>query len=217
MSDALILSELEARYRQDIWAFACEQVITLDEAAGEKSRWPADKLYLKELLEFFNTRQIVVVPKSRRMMVSWAAALWATWKARFFHNQHIFIQSESETKAAFIVGRRCAFIEDHLRFAGLMKGYKSTRTAESEIGKMEYDHGSIIQAIAQGGEKFRAYTMSALISDEVDFQQDGHEAYTAALPAVEKGAKLFLITTSNGPSGVVAGICADAGFTRWAA
>lgn len=218
ISDAALVSSLDDHYATNIWDWACDEVVTLDEAMGQRTRWPRDKAYLRELLTIFEERNFIAVPKSRRMMVTWAAALWAVWRARYHSDQKIFIQSDTESKAAFVVDQRCAFIEDHLRTPGIIRRYSALRTSEGQIGKMVYqDTDSWIQAIAQGEEKIRGYTYSALISDEIEHQQEGHKALTAALPALEKDAKLIMIGTSNGPGGVLAQVCESVGFTRWAA
>ncbi|KKK62562.1 hypothetical protein LCGC14_3003110, partial [marine sediment metagenome] len=61
----------------------------------------------------------------------------------------------------------------------------------------------------------RTYTFSKLVMDESEFQTEGNAAFIAALPIAEKGAKLVVLSSSNGPGGVLAGLCADVGFTRF--
>ena len=53
--------------------------------------------------------------------------------------------------------------------------------------------------------------------DECEHQDEAHAALTAAIPLIEgtKDAKLILIGTSNGPQGVLAGICREVGFVKW--
>ena len=112
--------------------------------------------------------------------------------------------------------KRCTFIEDHLE-APYRRAYQSLKTTKGAIGRITYEStGSYLWAIPQGDSVIRAYTFSVLISDEMDFQPEGHQALVAALPIAEKGAKLVLLSSSNGPSGVLAGICRDVGFLRFA-
>jgi phage FluMu gp28-like protein len=53
------------------------------------------------------------------------------------------------------------------------------------VGRIICANGSTIMAIAQGAEKMRSYTFSAILSDEMGFQDKAEEAYTAALPTIE--------------------------------
>jgi len=211
-------ADLDRAYRDNIQDWLLEQVWTVDEADGQKKRWP-DKAYLKDLVQILTSgEKMIAIPKSRRMMVSWAVAAWVTHLARFFPNRAVFWMSENESKAAFVVGRRCAFIEDNIE-GPLQKPYRAIRTAHGEIGRMTYGDeaatGSYIWAIPQGADAIRAYTPSVLVIDESEFMDRAHETLAAAMPIVEKGARLVLISTSSGPGGILASICREAGFTRW--
>lgn len=207
----------DREYARDCWAWLCDLVVTVDEASQQQLRWPAEKEYLCDLIEVFTSEeQLIAIPKSRRMMVTWTAAAWATWTVRYQPHHAIFIQSENEQKAAFVIDQRCAYIEDHLLEPIFRRPYKPIRTSGGIIGKMTYpETGSYIWAVPQGGSVLRTYTPSILIMDECDFQPEGHEALAAAMPLVEKNARLILISSSNGPRGVLAMIAREAGFIRF--
>jgi len=212
---AALLSALDQDYKANPWLWLTEQVWTQDEASQQIRRWP-DKAYLQEACAFIDEESMLAFPKSRRMMATWLVAGWCTHRARYFSQNAIFIQSESEGKAAFVVDKRCAFIEDHLDEPRLSRPYYAMRTHEGAIGRMTYEAtSSYILAIAEGGEKVRAFTPSVLVMDESEFQARGHEALVAALSLVEKKAKIILLSSSNGPIGVMAGLCREAGFRRW--
>lgn len=213
-----LLVQANARYRDDCWRWLCEQVFTIDEASKEIRPWPAEKEYLRELLEndLIGNYQPLAIPKSRRMMVSWLVAAWSVWLARFHPNNAIYIQSETEDKAAFLVDSRCQFIEDHLRVPALRKTYEATKTKGGQTGRLHYEATrSFIRAVAQGGNVARTFTPSVWIMDECEFQPEAAEALAAALPFVEKRMKLVLISSSAGPRGILAEICRGIGFTRW--
>lgn len=204
-------------YKRDIWRWLRETVFTIDEATQACLRWP-DKPYLHELFQCIDENQMVAIPKSRRMMVSWAVAAWATHRARFFPNNAIFIQSETESKAAYVVNNRCKYIEENMEPAPFRRPFKTIKTGDGLVGRMTYrDSGSYIWGIPEGGDMIRSYTASAIILDESDFQPQGHQALTAALPAIEKGCKILLVSSSNGPGGVIAGIAKEIGFLKFAA
>jgi phage FluMu gp28-like protein len=215
--EALSRAKQDDAYAADPWLWLCEQVRTSDEATQEMLDWPKDKAYLQDLVAILESdEKLVAIPKSRRMLVSWLCAGWATHRARYFPHNAIFWQSQNETKAAYVVDKRCAFIEDNLRSPELRREYTAIHVHGGLIGRLTYPKTkSYIWAVPQGGEVFRSYTASVVVMDEVDFQEDGHDGLTAAIPLAEKGAKLILVTTSNGPRGVVAGIAKEAGFVRF--
>lgn len=207
----------DARYANNCWAWLTELVVTIDEATEQERRWP-DKLYLRDLFEVLEAEPLVAIPKSRRMMVTWALAAWAVWRARYRPHNAIFIQSETEAKSAYVVDQRCAFIESHLRIPLLRREVVATKTAQSLIGRLKYPSTeSYISAVAQGDGVMRSYTPTILIMDECEFQPEAALALQAALPLAEKGAKIVLASTSNGPRGIMADICRSVGFVRAAA
>ena len=214
-----IKREIQDReYAASCQLWAEEQVQTVDEATQSVRRWPTDKPYLSELFDIYEEEQLIALPKSRRLMVSWSVALWALWRARYHPHNAIYIQSDKEEKSAYLVDQRCRFIEDNLVDSYLTREYHSIRTKNGMVGRMTYPRtGSYIVGMAQGADKVRSYTPSALIMDESEFQDEAHEALTAAIALVEesKSVKLILVSTSNGPSGVLAGICKDVGFVKW--
>jgi hypothetical protein len=208
---------LDEQYASDPWAWLCEQVVTKDEADKLEKRWPAEKDYLHDLIDILQSDEHkICIPKSRRMLVTWAVAAWCTWSARYHRNNAIFWQSQNEEKAAYVIDKRCAFIEDHLRVPQMRRPYTAIHTSGGLIGNLTYElTQSYLWSVAQGADVGRSFTPSAWVMDEVDFQDKGHSALASAIPLAEKAAKIILITTSNGPLGVVASICKEAGFTRF--
>ena len=213
-----ILLEADRRYAYNFNRWLADQVMTIDEADNEIKRWPIDKVYLGELNDVLTHERAIGIPKSRRMLVTWDVAAYLTWKTRYYPGVAGFWMSETETKAAYTVSKRCAFIEDNLRTPALRRKYDSIRTTGGEIGKMTYDlTRSYIWALASGANVMRAFTPSVLVLDESDFQEKGHESFAAALPFLEKRTQLIVISSSNGPSGVLAQLCKEANFVRFAA
>lgn len=211
------MAAADAIHKTDPWAWLYDQVITIDEATQQELRWPREKEYLHDVIDILQSdERKVCFPKSRRMLVTWCVAAWATWRTRFHPHNAIFWQSQNEQKAAYVVDKRCAFIEDHLRVRAQRRPYTAIHTSGGLIGKMTYEAtGSYIWAVPQGEGVLRSFTPSVLVMDESDFQEEGHTALAAAIPLAEKAAKICLITTSNGPLGVVASIAKEAGFSRF--
>src|SRR6266540_7117259 len=152
----------DREYARDCWAWLCDLVVTVDEATQQRLRWPAEKEYLHDLIDVLTSdERKVAIPKSRRMMVTWAAAAWCTHRARYFPNNAIFWQSQNEQKAAYVLDQRCAFIEDNLLEPIFRRSFKPIRTSGGLIGRMTYQEtGSYLWAVPQGGGVFRSFTPS---------------------------------------------------------
>lgn len=210
-----IVQELDEAYASNPWLWARDVVMTQDEASGSSLKFPGDREYLQDLFQIFENETLIAIPKSRRVFVTWGVATYLTWRARYKKNQALFVQSETEDKAAFVVDKRCCFIEDNLPKA-LRRGYKAVRTIKGAVGQLTYDDTkSYVKGIAQGRDALRAYTPSIVFMDEVEFQQEGRQSLIAALPFAEKGAKIILVSTSNGASGPLADIARTAGFVSY--
>ena len=210
-----LLFELDQEYKSNPWSWFMGELQTQDEATQAMRHWP-DKDYLHDLVWVLDHEKAVFIPKSRRMMASWTMAAWSVYKARYWPHHAIFIQSETEEKAAFITDKRCAFLENNLREPMLRRKYKPIRTHQGLIGRITYEEtDSYIWAIPQGDDVIRSFTFSILIMDESEFQPEGEKALVSALPTLEKGAQLIVASTSNGPKGILADVCRDIGFTKF--
>ena len=210
-----LLADLDAQYERDPWLWFLNEVNTRDEATQAMLPWP-DKEYLRDLVWILDHEKGIVLPKSRRMMASWVCAAWSVYVARFRSHHAIFYQSETEEKSAYILDQRCLFIESNLREPLLRRKYKAIKTHQGLVGRITYaDTGSYIWAIPQGDDAIRSFTFSILIMDESEFQPEADKALISALPIWEKGAQLIILSTSNGPQGILAGICREVGFTKF--
>lgn len=208
--------ELKNRqYAADPLLWCMEQVQTQDEATQQLLRFPVDKVYLEDLFHVLQTKQMVAIPKSRRMFVSWAISMYFLHKIRFFPHWNVYWQSLTEEKAAYIVDQRCRLVEDHIDPL-FQKPYKAIRTKTGSVGKLTFlESQSYMLAIPQGDDQIRSLTPSALVMDECDFQPEAHKALKAALSTVEKKSQIILVSTSDGPGLPLANICKDIGFLRF--
>lgn len=208
----------DREYADDCLLWAYEQVWTRDEDSEQKLRWPQNLEYLDELIGIYEEEQLIAIPKSRQLLVTWSIAMWLVWRARYRPYNALFIQSDKEEKSAHVVDKRCKFVEDNLNDEWCRRPYTSVKTKESLVGRMTYQRTeSDIIAVAQGPDQFRSYVPTVIVVDESEFQDGAHAALTSIMPFTREGksTKIILVSTSNGPGGVLAGICKEAGFTRW--
>ncbi len=203
---------LDEAYSTDGWRWAVDLVQTRDEATSQLSRWPGDLVYLRDIWQAIDECPRLAIPKSRRMMVTWIVSTYMTHRARYYPNWVGYVQSETETKAGFVVEERCKFIEDNL----VVPSFRREHDLKRGPFRLTYRKtGSYIQGIPQGGDVLRTYTPSFLFEDESEFQPEAVRAFQAALPTIEKGVKMVVASSSNGPRGLLAGMCKDVGFVRF--
>lgn len=213
----LKLASLEKIYAVDCWRWMKDQVITIDEASQEKRPFP-DMDYLHDIVDVLvdPDQRLIAIAKSRRMFVTWLLSIWGCWITRYHEHHAMLWQSQNEAKAAYVLDKRMTFVEDNLATPQLRRKYKTIRTTQGLIGRLTYEHsGSWTQAVPQGPDVFRSYTPSLLVIDECDFQPEAPLALAAAMPLAEKGVKLVIVSTSNGPGGPLAMLCREVGFVRY--
>jgi hypothetical protein len=209
---------LAERYARDPWAWMVEQVLTKDENASAVRPF-RDVPFVHDLVDALESCPMLGIPKSRREFATWTVAAWGTHRVRYRPTTALFWQSENEDKSAFAVDQRCRFIEENLRDPALRMTPDYLRTSKGLTGRMTYRRGtpeeSYIWAVPEGKSVGRTYTPSIWVMDEIEYQESGWPAFDAALPFTEKGGRLILISTANGPSGVLAQLCKEIGFVRF--
>lgn len=213
---ARIALEIKTRqWMEDPYLWACDCVFTQDEASQQLLKFPSHIDYIKDMFDILESESRIVFPKSRRMFVSWAVAIWALHRIRFHKYNAVFWQSLQESKAAYIVDERMKFIEDALDPI-YRKEYLAIKTKSGVVGKLQYkETGSFVLGIPQGDDQIRSFTPSVLVCDEIEHQPEGPAAIKAALSTVEKSSKIILIGTSDGPGKPIAEICDGINFSSF--
>lgn len=211
---------LDDVFSKDCWRWACQQVITIDEAAEEgKARrrpWPKQKAYVKELLQVLKNERFVIIPKSRRMFITWTICAYLLHDTRYNADSANFILSETEQKSAFCVDKRCYHMEQNLRHEEFRKEVQTLRTKTGLIGRMTYPHnGSYLWGLASTGDALRAYTATKVFVDEIEFIEQAPALTRALVPLIEGGAQAIFCSSSNGPTGIIAEYCRNVSFHKW--
>ena len=180
--------------------FWLQFVNTRDEADAENSvkPFPTQLEYVRELWGVLESRQAVVIAKSRQMLVSWVLAAFACWLARFHAHKGVYWQSQQWRDAVGMVCMpsggfqgRAQFIEQNL------PAWLRVPLKESE-GRLQYPNGSIIEALSGGPDQVRGKTISLYIGDEFAYQTDQEGVYKAVSPLIQKGARAVFVSTPNG-------------------
>lgn len=205
----------EVRYAADPWAFLCEAVWTLDQRGGDGGgirqypgarmqdpvacgcvRWKEGEKavkvgcvnYLEHLTWEWVGHNRLLIPKSRRLMISWTLTALHYWLARYRPASLIGFATRkygnSEDEGSCELVKRAKFIHDHL------PPFVQPRPIRYAIGKLSFvDNDSTILAVAQGADQARQYTYTAYLADEFAFWEQAAATYAALYPTLEGGGR----------------------------
>lgn len=172
---------------------------TLDEASEEQdeakktAKFPERcHPYLSRLTDLWLVEKILLILKSRQVMVTWLMCCLYLWAAMFHAGTRAFLQSKKQDDADALIAR-VKFVFQHL--PQWMQDRAQAEITKSLIS-FPQTH-SEIRAIPEGEDIIRGYTLTLLFSDEVGAQRRCAEAYKAARPALNKGARACYVTSAK--------------------
>jgi hypothetical protein len=178
------------------WHFFTEFVFTQDPRRGV-SRYP-DYDYLREFLWVMHHERMLLVPKSRQMLVTWSVVAYALWLALFRRSGDYLFLSRNERCAAELLDR-ARFILDHL--PPFMQPKRKTNSAEEiEFAKI----GSRILSLPATPHGPRMYSPTAVFWDEMAFTPFDEQIWTALKPALDSGGQFIGVSSSGGPMNLFA-------------
>lgn len=155
-----------------------------------------DLPHLRAIVEAWLAVQgnILSIPKSRQVMVTWIMVAVHLWLAMFHEEQRIFVISKNRESATELIHRMKAIYK---RLPEWLQEALPLAKAISEMPKTQliFRHGSSIIALPRGSEQIREYTASAIFVDEAAFVPDLEEVVAAAVPAIAGGGRLTLVSS----------------------
>ena len=179
----------------------------------------AEQTFLKIAFLYMLCCQVLAIPKSRQMMMSWAMSAFATWFAMSSKYSKVVYQTKKEGDGFDMVthGRknpasgRMDFIIQHLpewlqdpniiAGNGNMVGKLVFSPLQTDKGGLEIPwHGSDIEAVPQGADQVRGKTLSLFCSDESAFQDAFNKVMVALLPAIKGGGKVLAVSSVDAGS-----------------
>lgn len=188
------------RARHDLMYYLEKFVFTQDEhdVVHPIKPLPIHKQYLRELAMYFLTEKLLLVEKSRQMMVTWIMVACHLWDAQFHEGRRIFFQSKKEVDANHLVDRAKVIYDSYPAPYNYIIYSKYGMREPRAYLKMEFPAmKSIIQGVPQGADVIRQYTASRIFSDEMAFQEKAEEAFIAAKPALVGGGSFVGVSTPN--------------------
>ena len=208
LNDDPRLQDLEwGECAQNPYHFMTHWVYTLDSLDIDKSiKLFPDKEYIKVLVDLWLNNHLLLVPKSRQMMISWLFTTLYLWDAQFHSGRMIFFQSKMENDADDLI-KRSKFVWDHE--PKFLKRYYDNGVFKELVCNPQHngqhvsckmifpDINSEIRGIPQGGDVIRMQTASGILSDEMGFQPEAQAAYSAAKPTISSKGRLTCVSTAE--------------------
>lgn len=166
-----------------------------------------EKEYIKVLVKVWLENKLLLIPKSRQMMVSWLIVALYLWETQFYEAKLTFFQSKREDDADDLV-RRAKFIYDHEpKFLKRHHNGKKWIDVKANPSLPEGRHlycklsfpaiNSEIRGIPQGDSVIRMQTASGILADEMGFQPEAKGAYMAAKPTLSAHGRFTGVSTAE--------------------
>lgn len=188
--DLLILQ----RCRKCPWEFS-KYVRTIDEADRKNpiKPFPYELAYIKATFKVLQNEKMLLVPKSRRMKLTWTCVVFFLWDTMFHEGVHSAVASKKEDDADWLLKNRFKFIYDHMdkKFPKHLLPKMVDKYCLLEFPETN----SKIQGFPQGEGQMRMYTLSNIFSDELAFWDKAEGTYSAAKPTLEGGGRFVGISS----------------------
>lgn len=145
-------------------------------------RWP----FWIPFFEFLESdEKVILIEKSRSMMVSWAIVGYFVLQAMLVPEREIVFQSMKQEKADELIVYAKTLWKNQPEF--LREAFPLKKDPDKMAqGEFSLKNGSAIWSIASGKGQIRSYHPWGYFNDESCFQFDASEAYNDALPACQK-------------------------------
>jgi hypothetical protein len=210
-----------ALYRADPWAWLSDCVTTVDEldaanpikafpvavcrpcaryVGGGVSQCPtctgslAPLTYLRDLARQVaaGVPPLLLVPKARRMRMTWCFVAVHVWLALQRPHANVFFVSSKEEKSAELVERAHGIL---LRLP-VEGGGGALVERKNGPPSLRLDNGALIMGVAEGADQLRQYTATAILADEFGTWQWPRQAFSAMRPCIDGGGRLTLLSSA---------------------
>ena len=173
--------------------WACHHTLTENphhKAQGLEFKAPFPKKnYFVPLFEEFLRSPRLLIPKSREMMTSWCAMVYAVWRAQW-HKADVIVQTGSLGKVVDLIGYASQLYRNQPDL--LRQRHSLSNETQTEL---RWSDGGRVRAIPSGESQIRLYHPSIYILDEAAFLAECEACYNTAHPV----ARQIIGISSAGP------------------
>jgi len=177
--------------------------LTTDPLGGYTKQPFPDLPYLRFLVDLYVKEDLIIVAKSRQMMMTWIGCALLLWQVMFNEAQKVIIQCLKEENANSHIQEKVNVLWQNL--PTWLKTQKPAKCIKNHFTIMHEENNagsdSVIKALQQGADAIRQFTASIIFSDEMAFQDQAKDAYTTSMPTVmgrgKKRGKYIGVSTPN--------------------
>jgi hypothetical protein len=215
------IAERAVAHAQDPWHWLATAVTTVDEldsrapikpfpthVCGACGRYfggltprrccgaPARELtYLRDLARQWASARppLLLVPKARRMRLSWLFVALHVWLLIQRPASKMFFISSKEEKSAELIERAHGILA---RLAPEDGGGGALERRQSPPSIRLVDTDATITGIAEGADQLRQYTSTAILADEFGTWVWPRNAFAAMRPTIDGGGRLTIVSSA---------------------
>lgn len=153
------------------------------------------KPHLEYLVDAFLESRLLLVPKSRQVMVSWIFAALFLWDTQFHTGRYTYFQSRKEEDSDTLVRERAGFILRHEPIFLWPEKFNPNKDISYCSIRFDSIH-SQLKGIPEGGDQIRSKVPSGVFCDEAAFQPQFRESVEALRPCIEGGGRLVVVSSA---------------------
>ena len=211
----------EQRYQADAWAWVTECVTTVDEldpitpikafpvaVCGRDGKYLPHQArcpkcggagqpltYLEALARQWQSASpsLLIVPKARRMRLTWLFVSLHVWLAWTQRKANIFFVSSKEEKSAELVERATGIVA---RWPVDKLGPLRVQHRNSPPELRFLDNGSKIVGVPEGPDQLRQFTATAVFADELGTYESPRACFSAMKPTIDGGGRLTILSSA---------------------
>ncbi len=181
--------------------------VTRDEHRADGYFPIMDEPYCRYLLNEYATYRLLIVPKSRQVLVTWLTAAFLVACALLNKTELSIYQTKREDDAIAFMEREF-FLYNHL--PGWLQKIRPKQPPQRE-NKMKLElitQNSRIHGVPSGGDVVRMHTIRRFVADECNFQPEAKASLRAMAPALgDVGQAIYMSSANLGgiQEGLIAG------------
>lgn len=183
---------------KDFRYFLFRWVKTLDEHDSDRIKLFPRLEYIEKILDIVDRSTVILIAKSRQMMMTWLILAYCLWYAISREKSKIIVQSQKIEYAYQLLERISEIYENLPDFLKVCK-YKKSGGGSSTLCKILFSNGSVIFGVPQGSKQFRMFTSNIVFIDEAAFIDDLLDSVASARPGLVGGkdSKLFIVSSAD--------------------
>ena len=133
------------------------------------------KSYFRCLFDYFARERLIFVPKTRDMLTSWSALIWATHACQW-NKAFAIVQTMKDDKAQELIG----YADCLYRNQSLDMRQRHPLKSQS-LSELTWSDGGRIMGVPQGQHQIRTYHPTIYIMDEAAFLPEAEQCFNATL------------------------------------